>query len=85
MYYIYVLLGLKDKSIYLGFTQNLRRRIDLHKRGFMMQNKRPGPFKLIYLEACLNKEDATRRMKYLNSHFGKRYLKNRLKEYFSSS
>jgi len=34
-----------------------------------------GPFELKYYEACLNKEDARQREKYLKSGMGKRYLK----------
>ncbi len=85
MHYTYVLLSTKEKKLYLGFTQDLKTRMELHKRGFMMKGKNNGSLKLIYLEACLNKKDALRRDKYLNSFFGKRYLKTRLKKYFAIS
>lgn len=85
MYYTYVLLSKKEKKLYLGFTQNLKTRMELHRRGFMMKGKNNGSLKLIYLEACLNKQDAVRRDKYLNSFLGRRYLKARMKKYFSSS
>jgi len=85
MYYTYVLLSTKKNKLYLGFTQDLKMRMELHRRGFMMKEKNNGTLKLIYLEACLNKQDADRRDKYLNSFLGKRYLKNRLKKYFTSS
>ena len=38
----------------------------------------------LYYEACLNKEDALSREKYLKTGNGKIYLKNRLKYYFGS-
>ena len=38
---------------------------------------------LIYYEACLNEKDAFRREKYLKTTYGRRYLRNRLKEYFT--
>ncbi|MFA6215590.1 MAG: hypothetical protein WC768_03415 [Patescibacteria group bacterium] len=41
------------------------------------------PFKLIYYEACSSGKDAFAREKYLKSGMGKRYLKNRLKDYLS--
>ena len=84
MYYTYVLLSTKENKLYIGFTQDLKTRMALHKRGFMMKRKNNGPLKLIYLEASLNKKDAVRRDKYLSSFFGKRYLKTRLKKYFAS-
>jgi len=43
------------------------------------------PFRLIYYEACPNSKDAFAREKYLKSGMDKRYVKNRLKNYFSSS
>jgi hypothetical protein len=39
--------------------------------------------KLIYFEGCLNQKDATHREKYLKTHFGKMFLKNRLKSYLT--
>jgi predicted GIY-YIG superfamily endonuclease len=41
------------------------------------------PFKLIYFEGCLNQQDATKREKYLKTHYGKQFLGNRLKSYFT--
>ena len=85
MYYTYVLLSTKENKLYLGFTQDLRTRMELHRRGFMMKEKNNGSLKLIYLEACLNKKDAVRRDKYLKSFLGRKYLKLRLKEFFTSA
>jgi len=85
MYYTYVLLSTKENKLYLGFTQDLKTRMELHRRGFMIKEKNNGSLKLIYLEACLNKKDAVRRDKYLNSFLGRKYLKIRLKQYFISS
>ncbi len=84
MYYTYVLLSTKENKLYLGFTRDLKTRVELQRRRFMMKGKNNGSLKLVYLEACLNKKDAARRDKYLSSYFGKRYLKARLKKYFAS-
>ena len=85
MYYTYVLKSAKEDKLYLGFTQDLKMRMELHRRGFMIKEKTNGSLRLVYLEACLNKKDAFRRDKYLNSFLGRRYLKVRLKQYFTSS
>lgn len=45
--------------------------------------KHRAPFRLIYYEACLNREDALKREKYLKTHYGKLFLGNRLKSYFT--
>jgi putative endonuclease len=84
MYFVYLLISLKDKKFYTGYTNKLSKRLNEYKQGkvFSTQNRRP--LKLIYLEACYNKEDAKAREKYLKSGMGKRYLKNRLKNYLKS-
>jgi len=83
MYYVYVLLSKKDKKWYTGYTKNLKLRFEQHCKGLVESTKNRRPFILIYYEACLNQQDATRREKYLKTHYGKMYLKKRLKSYFT--
>jgi len=81
MFYIYVLKSDKDKKLYTGYTSNLKLRFEEHQKGRVESTKNRRPLKLIYYEACLNQKDATHREKYLKTHFGKMFLKNRLKSY----
>ncbi len=81
MFYTYVLLSQKDGNYYTGCTNNLKRRFEEHNNGQVHSTKFRTPFKIIYYEACLNKEDAFRRERYLKSGKGKLYLKNRLKSF----
>jgi len=74
---------LKDKLWYTGCTNNLRRRIKEHNEGKVQITKNRKPFKLIYYEACLNKEDAYQREKYLKTGMGKKYLRNRLRKFLT--
>jgi len=83
MYYIYILQSLKDKKFYTGYTKNLKFRFELHKNGKVESTKDRRPLKLVYYEACLNQQDATRREKYLKTYYGKKYIKNRLKSYLT--
>ena len=85
MYYTYVLQSSKDSNFYVGFTQDLKQRFDQHNKGTVESTKDRRPLKLIYYEACLDRNDATKREKYLKSNWGKKYLKNRLSNYFESS
>jgi len=39
------------------------------------------PLALVYYEACLNQQAATHGEKYLKAAWGKRYVKQRLKNY----
>ena len=82
MYYNYVLQSLRNDSLYIGYTEDLCKRVKEHNQGLSRFTKVYKPWKLIYYEACLNKEDAMRREKYLKKTQGQRLLKRRLKEYF---
>lgn len=83
MYYTYVIQSQKSKYWYTGSTNDLRKRLSQHNKGESTWTKDRAPWDLIYYEACLNKEDARSREKYLKSGTGKRYLKNRLKRFLS--
>jgi putative endonuclease len=79
MHHTYILQSQTDKKLYTGCTANLRARFDLHQRNKVASTKGRGPFKLLYYEACTNKDDAYAREKYLKSGMGKRFIKNRIK------
>lgn len=83
-FYTYILLSEKDGNKYTGCTSDLPLRFEDHNKGKVPSTKHRRPLKLIYFEACLNKEDAFKREKYLKTHYGKMYLGNRLKSYLSS-
>ena len=80
-YYVYVLESLKDKERYTGYTENLRRRLEEHKKGLSFATGFRLPLKLIYFEGCLNQDDAKRREHYLKTTQGRRFLGLRLQEY----
>lgn len=83
MHYVYVLKPEKDNLWYTGCTSNLKDRLRFHNEGKVHSTKNRGPFILIYYEACINQSDAFRREKYLKTTYGKRYIHNRLKNYFT--
>ena len=81
MYYVYVIQSLKDNEFYTGFTDNLKRRIKEHNNKEEPSTKPRAPFRLIYYEGCISKKDAIAREKYLETGMGKKYIKNRVKNY----
>lgn len=83
MFYTYVLQSKKDGKLYSGFTKNLKLRFEQHNKGFVESTKDRRPLELIYYEACLKQEDATKRENYFKTHYGKLFLKKRLKSYFT--
>ena len=83
MYYTYVLQSEKDNGFYIGFTKDLKLRFEEHLRGRVDSTKNRRPLGLIYYEACLTQEDATKREKYLKTYNGRRFLYKRLKSYLT--
>ncbi len=85
MYFIYLLENQSDKSWYIGFTSDLKRRVLEHnsKQGGRTTKIKQGKWKLIYAEAYIDKQDAIGREKFLKSGSGYRYLKKQLKNYLN--
>ncbi len=82
-FYVYILQSLKDKKKYTGLTSDLSSRFEAHQKGMVTSTKYRRPLKLIYFEGCISRSDAIKREKYLKTHYGKMYLGNRLKSYFT--
>lgn len=83
MHYTYVLHSKKDGQMYVGSTNNLKLRLEQHRRGKVESTKNRRPLLLIYYEACCNEADARRRERILKSYRGKMFIRNRLKSYFT--
>ncbi|MFB6320232.1 GIY-YIG nuclease family protein [Saccharicrinis sp. FJH54] len=82
-FYTYVLRSEKDGQNYAGYTKDLKLKFEQHQKGMVTSTKERRPLKLIYFEACLSQADALRREKYFKTHYGRMFIKNRLKSYFT--
>lgn len=78
MFYVYVLISLKDRKLYIGQTNNLRRRILEHFRGENTSTCHRRPLKLIFAEAYLSRIESERREEWLKSGMGRKELKKNL-------
>ncbi len=85
LYWIYVLESKLDGNKYVGYTSSINQRLKEHANGKVASTKERRPFKLIYIEGCTNRSDATRREKYLKTTDGKRFLAKRLKTYYGEN
>jgi putative endonuclease len=83
MFYVYILESLKDCQFYTGCCDDLKRRLAEHASGAVASTKNRQPMKLVYYEACCDKQDAYHREKYLKTAWGKRYLKTRMNYYLT--
>lgn len=65
MFYVYILQSKKDNSLYIGYTNDLKRRFDEHNKGESQFTKFKTPLELVYYEAYRSQSDAKHREKML--------------------
>lgn len=80
-FYTYVLLSRVDREHYIGYTNDLRRRLKEHRESKSFATRYRLPMDLIYYESCLVKDDAKQREKYLKSTPGRQFLAKRLRNF----
>ena len=80
MRYVYILKSLKDYKLYIGRTDDLKRRFVEHVNGKIISTKNRRPLKLIFYESFASKSDAIRREKYFKTSKGKSSLRMMLRE-----
>ena len=84
MYYVHLLQCANDKSWYIGYTSDLRKRITEHHGGYGCRTTSiKKDWKLIYYEAYLNKMDAVGRERFLKGGSGRVYLKKQLRNFLA--
>jgi putative endonuclease len=66
--------------MYIGYTANLRNRLQEHQKGEVLSTKPRRPFELIFYEAYKSMEDAKRRERYLKTSPGKSSLRMMLRD-----
>ncbi len=80
MFYVYVLKSKKDAELYIGSTNNLKRRFDEHQTGKSFSTQFRTPFELVYYEAYKDEKDAREREQSLKLRGNaRRFLKDRIK------
>jgi putative endonuclease len=82
-YCVYILFSLKDRLLYIGYTTNLRQRLEAHNKGYSETTAPRRPLKLIFCEYYLSIKDAKRREQYFKTTAGKIALKIMLCESLS--
>lgn len=81
-FYVYILRSFRDNKLYIGFTNNLKKRLTEHASGKVGATKNRTPFKLIHYEYFVNREDAEARERFLKSGYGRKQFKEILKNTF---
>ena len=78
MFYVYVLQSEKDKKLYIGATNNLKRRFREHQIGKSKATMPRRPFKLVSYIAVENEKIGRKLEEYLKKGSGKAFLKKRI-------
>lgn len=81
-YYVYILQSIKYKKLYISFSSDLKQRVKSHNAGESPATKPYIPYRLIFYEAFLHKQDDKKREEYLKGGYGLRSIKTMLKHYF---
>ena len=82
-YFVYMLKSLGKESVtYVGYTNDLKKRVDLHNNNKGAKFTRGRKWKLIYKEKHSSKKEAISREYYIKNN---RTLRNKIKnEYFNT-
>jgi putative endonuclease len=79
MFYVYVIKSKRLGTLYIGYSNDIERRLEEHNAGSSEYTRHRGPWKLVYYEAFAHEEDARIRELALKD-FGRAYgqLKRRI-------
>jgi len=78
IYHVYMLKSLSKNSVtYVGYTNNLQKRVDLHNNNRGAKFTRGRKWKLIYKEKFNTKKEAISREYYIKNN---RSLRNKIKD-----
>ncbi len=83
MWYVYALVSKKDKGLYIGISQNPKRRLKMHNAGMTRSTKSRRPFLLVFQESCGSRKAAREKEKFYKSGCGREQLKAFIKNKYS--
>ena len=74
-YFVYILYSEEHNKIYIGYTNNIERRIREHNSGKSAYTKKYKPWRIVYTEEYENEIDARSKERYYKSAAGRRKIK----------
>lgn len=77
-YYVYLIKSIKyPEIVYVGYSTNIKQRLETHNSGGSIYTKDHRPWQLIVCMAFKNIDCAKQFEKYLKSHSGRAFAKKR--------
>ncbi|OGP62606.1 MAG: hypothetical protein A2170_09180 [Deltaproteobacteria bacterium RBG_13_53_10] len=77
-WYVYILKSTKDKDLYIGSTNDIRRRLSEHNSGIVESTKHRMPFELEAFVAVKVKTKAVELEQYFKTGSGRAVLQKRI-------
>jgi len=78
MNFVYVLKSKKDGNLYIGCTEDIKKRLEYHNSGRVKSTKSRVPFEVLYSEVYDDMYEAFKMEKYYKTAKGKKELKLKL-------
>ena len=79
MYFTYILASLKNATLYVGSTNDLKRRLQEHNDGAGgVYTSKLRPFVLVHYEAYVSEKDAKKQERFYKTGYGKEVLKEKI-------
>ena len=72
---VYILISCKTGRTYVGYSNDVEKRLKQHNVGSVKSTKHGIPWSLLYFEQCENISEANDRERYFKSGAGRRKLK----------
>src|SRR3989344_6093947 len=79
MHYVYVLQSKVDSDLYIGCTNDLKKRLEMHNAKKILSTAKRAPFDIIYYEALIDSHDTFEREKFFKTGWGRTSLRKILR------
>jgi putative endonuclease len=85
MFYCYILRSIPTQKLYIGYTDNWKRRLEEHNSGKNKATKPYIPYEMIFCSCFINQHDALACEKYYKTTAGWKRIKQMLSHTFTRS
>ncbi len=85
MFFVYILRSERDQSFYIGQTDDLKKRLDLHNQGLSAYTSNKLPWKLVYTEEYNTRKEAIIREKFLKKQRNRKFYESLFDNWSGSS
>jgi len=74
MYRVYIIQSERNGSYYVGYSEDVVRRLEQHNAGKVKATRYRKPYRLVYQETYLTETEARQREHYIKSQKSKKFI-----------